>query len=115
MIGIGWKSLISIIFPSENSWFLQKSVESSIYSEVWMQNHLIPKGLQFEFEVHKMNNGRKPQNLEFIHSSASSYISKEDINGKKFITFKSVSKKETKYKIKDIGRFVFIYQLILQS
>jgi hypothetical protein len=87
-LGNGWKQLLSLIFPYDDSWFPQPPALEH-YQENWVTERMIPKGLEFGFKVHKMNSGRKVQQLLQVHFSlCSNKTSVQFWNDNKFLTFK---------------------------
>jgi hypothetical protein len=101
-IGSGWKQLLSIIFPHDTSWFPQ-SPKAEDYDIAWTTYHLIPRGLQFGFKVHKMTNKRNFQQLPHIHASFCPNLFANTLNDIQLQTFKYVTKGNQRFNIGDIG------------
>jgi len=64
---------------------------------------MIPHGLEFNFEVHSMQNGRKFQSLPRVNQSLCLNLSADLFNSQKFITFKYVTKDKKRFNIHDAG------------
>ena len=102
-LGSGWKQIFSFIFPNnENNWFPQIQIPE-VYSKTWIIRKRIPYGLEFDFKVHTMQNGRKPQSLPKVDQSFCINLSVDIFNSQKFITFKYVTKDKKRYNIHDAG------------
>jgi hypothetical protein len=80
------------------------------YSESWIRERFIPKGLQYGFQVHKQNKGRKPLSLPIVHLSMCNNISADNANGMKFCTFKYVTKLHERYNAGEVGIGNLFYQ-----
>jgi hypothetical protein len=71
--------------------------------------------LEFGFEVHKQNKGRKPLSLPPITLSLCENLSADKTNGSTFCTFKYATKRQERYNIGELGKQNYINPVVKLS
>ena len=67
-LGSGWQTVLNFIYPFNESWF-EQPIYTKKYDEKWLFNRVLPKGLEFSFEVHKQNKEKKAIQLPQVDQS----------------------------------------------
>jgi hypothetical protein len=73
---------------------------------IGFQNEFFQKGLEFGFEVHKQNKGRRPVPLPPIDLSFCDNLSAHETNIREFCTFKYVTKGQERYNVGELGKYI---------